>query len=101
MPVLLVSVCSFGVISSNFWTLAQNVAPPEKVGRIIGFLNTASQLGGVAAPLITGQILGPHKRFAPAVAIAAICPLISLLPLFATARGIDKLHNELCGESTS
>ena len=95
MLVLLISVSSFGVMSSNFWTLAQNVAPPEKVGRIIGFLNTASQLGGVAAPLITGQILGPQRHFAPAVAIAAICPLLALLPLYMTSRGIDALRSGL------
>jgi ACS family D-galactonate transporter-like MFS transporter len=98
MPVLLVSVCSFGVVSSNFWTGAQNVAPPQKVGRVIGFLNTISQIGGVTAPIITGQILGPAKHFAPAVAIAGICPLISLVPLFLASRGIDLLRGRLHGE---
>jgi MFS transporter, ACS family, D-galactonate transporter len=98
MPVLLLSVCSFGVVSSNFWTVAQNVAPPEKVGRIIGFLNTASQLGGAAAPLITGHILGPEKHFVPAVTIAGVCPLISLVPLFITGRGIELLRSRLHGE---
>lgn len=95
MLVLFVSVCSFGVVSSNFWTLAQNVAPPEKVGRVIGFLNSASQLGGVAAPLITGYILGPAKHFPPAVAIAGVCPLVSLVPLLITSRGIENLRNTL------
>jgi len=95
MLVLLISVCSFGVMSANFWTLAQNVAPPAKAGRVIGFLNTASQLGGVAAPLITGQILGPQRHFAPAVTIAAICPLLALLPLYMTSRGIEALRSGL------
>ena len=92
MPVLFVSVCSFGIVSASFWTLAQNVAPPDKVARIIGFLNTASQLGGVAAPWITGYILGPAKHFPPAVAVASICPLVSLLPLFIASKGIDRLR---------
>jgi MFS family permease len=93
--VLFVSVISFGTVSANFWTLAQNVAPPEKVARVIGFLNTASQLGGVAAPLITGYILGPAKHFAPAVAIAGICPLVSLVPLFIASRTMEDLRNSL------
>ena len=97
MPVLFVSVCSFGIVSSSFWTLAQNVAPPEKVARIIGFLNTGSQLGGVAAPWITGYILGPEKHFAPAVAVASICPLASLVPLFIASKGIDRLRGALHG----
>jgi MFS family permease len=99
MPVLFVSVCSFGMASSSFWTVAQNVAPPEKAGRIIGFLNTISQLGGVAAPMITGRILGPEKHFAPAVTIAGLCPLIALIPLFDTSRGIELLRNRLHDEA--
>jgi ACS family D-galactonate transporter-like MFS transporter len=98
MPVLLVSVCSFGVVSSSFWTVAQNVAPPEKTGRIIGFLNTISQVGGIAAPMITGHILGPEKHFAPAVEIAGLCPLISLVPLISVSRGIQLLRSRLHGE---
>jgi MFS family permease len=101
MPVLLISICSFGVVSANFWTLAQNVAPPEKVGRVIGFLNTISQVGGIAAPLITGRILGPAKDFPPAIAIAGICPLIALIPLFVTTRGIDRLRGRLHGVETA
>lgn len=95
MLVLYLSVCSFGVVSANFWTMAQNVAPPEKVGRVIGFVNSASQLGGVAAPLITGYILGPTKYFPPAVAIAAVCPLASLIPLLIASRGIEDLRSSL------
>lgn len=95
MLVLYFSVCCFGVVSANFWTMAQNVAPPEKVGRVIGFLNTASQLGGVAAPLITGYILGPAKYFPPAVAIAAVCPLASLVPLFMASQGMESLRTSL------
>jgi MFS family permease len=97
LPVLILSVCSFGMVSANFWTLAQNVAPTEKVGRVIGFLNTISQLGGVAAPLITGRILGPAKHFPSAIAIAGICPLAALVPLFVTSRGIDRLRARLHG----
>jgi len=95
MAVLFVSVCSFGVVSSNFWTLAQNVAPAAKVARVIGFLNTASQLSGIAAPWITGNIIGPAKHFPPAIAIAGICPLVSLIPLFIASRGMATLRNSL------
>jgi sugar phosphate permease len=101
LPVLILSVCSFGLVSANFWTLAQNVAPPQKVGRVIGFLNTISQVGGIAAPLITGRILGPAKDFPPAIAIAGICPLIALIPLFVTTRGIDRLRGRLHGVETA
>ena len=95
MLVMFVSMCSFGIVSSNFWTLAQNVAPKTKVARVIGFLNTASQAAGIAAPSITGYIIGPTKHFEPAVAIAAICPLVSLAPLLIASRGMEKLRTAL------
>ena len=95
MAVMFVSMCSFGIVSSNFWTLAQNVAPRTKVARVIGFLNTASQVAGIAAPWITGYIIGPEKHFAPAVAIAALCPLVSLAPLFIASSGMEKLRTAL------
>ena len=95
MAVLVVSMCSFGIVSSNFWTLAQNVAPRTKVARVIGFLNTASQIAGIAAPWITGYIIGPQKNFEPAIAIAAVCPLVSLVPLFIASLGMEKLRSSL------
>lgn len=78
LPILVVSICSFGLASSNFWAIAQYIAPSRMVGRAIGFLNTLSQLGGVIAPLVTGWTLGPDKNFGPAILIAGLCPLISL-----------------------
>jgi MFS family permease len=101
IPVLILSVCSFGILSASFWTLAQNVAPPEKVGRVIGFLNTISQVGGVAAPLITGYTLGPTKNFTTAIAIAGVCPLIALVPLLITRQGFDQLRDVLHLDSAS
>jgi MFS family permease len=95
MVVLFVSVCSFGVVSANFWTLAQNVAPATKVARVIGFLNTASQVAGIAAPWITGYLIGPRKEFGPAIVIAAVCPLVSLVPLFVASRGLEGLRVSL------
>ncbi len=90
--VLFFSVCSFGVVSSNFWTVAQNVAPKDKVARVIGFLNTASQIGGITAPWITGWIIGPAKHFGPAIAIAGLSPLVALAPLWVMGKGMDGLH---------
>ena len=92
LPVLLISICSFGVVSSNYWTVAQNVVPPGKAGRAIGFLNTMSQIGGAAAPYITGLTLGPHKHFAFSITIAALCPIVAVALLMIAAPGLDKLR---------
>ncbi len=95
LPILLVSVCSFGIVSSNYWTIAQNVVPPGKAGRAIGYLNTMSQMGGAAAPYITGITLGPHKNFSFSIIIAGVCPLVAFALLMLAGRGLDSLRNAL------
>ena len=80
-PVLLVSMCSMGIGSSSYWALAQLASPARIVGRGIGYLNMTAQIAGAAAPLITGWLLGPERRFTAALAIAGLCPILAGLTL--------------------
>ena len=96
LPILVISICSFGLASSNFWAIAQYASPSRMVGRAIGYLNTLSQIGGAIAPLVTGWTLGPHKDFKPAILIAGLCPLVSVgLLLLARPNKLDRLKIEL------
>jgi hypothetical protein len=79
LPVLVVSMCSWGVGSSNYWSLAQFLSPAQVIGRSIGYLNTVAQAGGAAAPLITGWLLGPSSQFTVALVVAGSFPLIACL----------------------
>jgi MFS transporter, ACS family, D-galactonate transporter len=102
LPVLVISVCSFGVASSSFWAIAQYTSPSVLVGRAIGYLNTISQIGGVSAPLITGWSLGPHKDFRLAILLAGISPIVSVvLLLFAGPKGLGRLKSDLGGACVS
>jgi MFS family permease len=87
IPILVASICCFGVGSASFWTLAQALAPSGAVGRVVGYLNTISQVAGTFAPLVTGFILGPQRDFHLAIGIAGCCPLAaSGLLLYAAKR---------------
>jgi ACS family D-galactonate transporter-like MFS transporter len=98
LPVLIVSICSFGVASANYWAIVQYTPPAAIVGRTVGFLNTLSQVGGIAAPLVTGWSLGAQKNFGFAIFLAGVSPLISCLLLFvASPRGLEKLKETLSG----
>lgn len=87
LPVLLASVVATGIGNANYWALSQQTAPSHLVGRTIGLLNTISQLAGVAAPLVTGWILGPDKQFGVALAIAGVSPVLAAASLLATGAG--------------
>ncbi len=95
LPVLIVSVCSVGLGNSNYWAIAQHVAPAQVVGRAIGYLNTISQVAGAAAPLITGWTLGPQKQFGVALAIAGLCPVLAALCfLLAGPKRLESLRRQ-------
>ena len=96
MPVLLVAVCATGIGNANFWAISQHAAPSNLVGRVIGYLNTVSQLAGAAAPLITGWILGPEKQFGVALAIAGVsAPLAAGCLIFTGAGGLERMRQTL------
>ena len=100
LPVLLFSVCATGIGNTNYWTISQQIAPADLVGRAIGYFNTISQIAGAAAPLITGWILGPEKEFSVALAIAGIAPVLAAgCILYAGANGLSATRRSLTWRS--
>jgi len=92
LPILTFSLCSTGIGNSNFWAITQAASPKNMVGRAVGFLNTASVVAGAAAPVITGWILGPQKRFGPAIFLAGACSMLAAVCLVAArAHGLEGL----------
>jgi MFS family permease len=99
LPILTVAMCSTGIGNSSFWAIAQHVPPRNMVGRTIGYLNTVSVAAGAVAPIVTGYILGPAKRFGPAVLIAGVCPAVAALCMLAAgAPGLGAMKARLAGE---
>jgi MFS family permease len=99
LPIFTFSMCATGIGNSNYWTISQHVPPKNLVGRTIGYLNTLSCLAGVAAPVITGLILGPQKHFGPAIFVAGVCPALSAVCLLAAgSTGLERMKALLVGE---
>jgi MFS transporter, ACS family, D-galactonate transporter len=102
LPILTVSLCATGVGNSNYWTITQHASPKNLVGRAVGFLNTLSATAGIAAPVITGWLLGPEKRFGPAILVAGICPVLAAACLLAAGpKGLGRIKTLLAGEAYS
>jgi MFS family permease len=102
VPVFTLSMCATGMGNASFWAIAQHVSPADMTGRTIGFLNTLSQIAGVAAPLVTGWMLGPEKHFGPAILVAGVCPVLAGACLLAAGSGgLQSLKAVLSGEPES
>jgi MFS family permease len=99
LPILLFSLCATGIGNSNFWAISQHVPPKNLVGRTIGYLNTLSVGAGALAPVITGFILGPQRRFGPAILVAGVCPALAAACLLAAGwKGLDRMKAHLAGD---
>lgn len=67
------SLAGLGVATANYWALTQTVVPGTAIGRIGGLQNMASNLAGVAAPILTGWLIDRSGSFeAPMLAIAVL-----------------------------
>ncbi len=69
---LLIAAClSFGMYSSNVWAITQTLAGRQAAGKWTGLQNGFGNLAGIAAPYITGQIVGHTGSFYWAFAVVA------------------------------
>lgn len=64
------SLSGLGLTTANYWALTQTLMPASAIGRVAGIQNTAANLAGIAAPWITGIMVGRTDAFrAPLLAI--------------------------------
>src|SRR5437773_2545052 len=70
---------SLGMCSSNVWAITQTLAGPRAAGRWTGIQNFVGNLGGAAAPALTGFVLGRTGHYLWAFAITAAMSLLGAL----------------------
>jgi MFS transporter, ACS family, D-galactonate transporter len=57
------SMTGLGLATANYWALTQTLLPPTAAGRVAGVQNTALNLAGIVAPILTGwlkQVTGSY-----------------------------------------
>ena len=79
VPLLLVSLASFGVAVSNVWSISQTLAGPRAAGRWVGFQNGFGNLAGVIVPIVTGAAVKLTGHFSAAFVALAIVALIGAM----------------------
>jgi MFS family permease len=57
MSLLIVAAFIYGLFSGNLWAVTQTLAGPLAAGKWTGIQNSAGNLAGIAAPVITGFIV--------------------------------------------
>jgi MFS transporter, ACS family, D-galactonate transporter len=70
------SLAGLGIATANYWALTQTVVPGAIIGRIGGLQNTASNLAGVAAPILTGWLIQATGSYEAPMQVIAVLLLI-------------------------
>lgn len=71
MAILMFSCLSYGVFACNHWAISQTIAGPLAVGKWSGMQNCLANMAGVAAPAITGLVVGKTGHFFWTFAVSA------------------------------
>jgi MFS transporter, ACS family, D-galactonate transporter len=50
------SMAGLGLATANYWALTQTLAPASAAGKVAGLQNTALNLAGIVAPILTGWL---------------------------------------------
>jgi MFS family permease len=76
---ILISASSFaGFGAGNILAIFQTCAPPDQVGRWMGFGNFIANIGGVLSPLITGLVIGATGSYLVGFSLAPVALLCGI-----------------------
>jgi MFS family permease len=75
MAFLMLACVSYGVFASSHWAITQTIAGPAAAGRWAGLQNFVGNWAGIAAPALTGFIVGRTGQFFWAFASVAVVVL--------------------------
>ena len=89
LPILTVSMLGLGLASANYWALTQAVAPQRMIARVVAYQNTFANAAGIAAPIVTGHLLGDEKNFDRAILCAAAALLLAAVVFRTMIRPAD------------
>jgi ACS family D-galactonate transporter-like MFS transporter len=72
------SLAGLGLATANYWALTQTLVPGKAMGRIAGLQNCASNLGGVAAPILTGWLKETSKGYEAPMQVIWVVLLVGI-----------------------
>jgi MFS transporter, ACS family, D-galactonate transporter len=88
------SMAALGLATANYWALTQTLLPPSAAGRVAGVQNTALNLAGIVAPILTGwlkQITGAYTVPMQTIGVFLLAGIAAYLFLVKAAEPSRKL----------
>ena len=73
------ALCGLAASAPVAWSIPGLIAPRDSVGKVGGIMNFANQLAAVAAPVVTGYLIGKQSDFKHAFMAADVVLIIGIL----------------------
>jgi len=73
-----VSIGGLSAASPVGWSVPSLIAPGDSVGSVGGIMNFSNQISGIAAPAVTGYLVGVRHNFKAAFIVAAVYLVIGI-----------------------
>jgi len=81
------------------WSIPTLIAPQDAVGKVGGIMNFANQIAGIAAPVLTGYLIGSKNDFSRAFMMAAAALLVGIAGYAFLLGTIERIPEPGAGES--
>jgi MFS family permease len=91
MSLLILAAWIYGLFSSNLWAITQTLAGAAAAGKWTGIQNCAGNLAGIAAPIVTGFIVGRTGKFYLAFVWVCVNLLMSALSYLLLVRKVEQV----------
>jgi MFS transporter, ACS family, D-galactonate transporter len=78
----IISLTGLGLATANYWALTQSLMPGAAIGRITGVQNFASNISGIAAPIVTGRLIaltGSYEAPMQAILVILACGIAAYI----------------------
>lgn len=89
-----IAVSGICIASTINWSMPSILAPNGSVGTVGGFMNFVGNLTAIAAPIVTGFIVGATGSFSIAFVVAGVVMLIGILSITLFLGRIEKIPDE-------
>ncbi|EUJ24060.1 major facilitator superfamily protein [Listeria grandensis FSL F6-0971] len=89
-----IAVSGICIASTINWSMPSILAPNGSVGTVGGFMNFIGNLTAIAAPIVTGFIVGATGSFSIAFVVAGVVMLIGILSITIFLGRIEKIPDE-------
>jgi MFS family permease len=73
-----VSICGLAASAPVAWSIPSLIAPQDSVGKVGGIMNFCNQVAAIAAPVVTGYLVGTKNDFSRAFVVAAAALVVGI-----------------------